>query len=152
MFAATGLRTTVRQSPLLFYSMFTLLALALLIPILIPSLEYNFNRTCTQWYPLTKRSFTSASGTNGNGHYNYSTNQSSSYSTSASPFSYKTAVAYQPKDRDDQIYRNLKDSLASPTGEDNYFITSLDNNDEIFAAVADGVGGWAERNLSLIHI
>lgn len=55
-------------------------------------------------------------------------------------------MAYQPKDRDDQIYRNLKDSLASPTGEDNYFITSLDNNDEIFAAVADGVGGWAERN------
>lgn len=59
-------------------------------------------------------------------------------------FAYKTAVAYQPKDRDDMIYQKLKDSLQSPTGEDNYFIQA-NSMDDLFAGVADGVGGWAEH-------
>lgn len=64
--------------------------------------------------------------------------------SSGHTFAYKTAVAYQPKDRDDQIYQKLKDSLQSPTGEDNYFIQA-NSMDDLFAGVADGVGGWAEH-------
>lgn len=57
---------------------------------------------------------------------------------------YNTSVAFQPKDRDDLIYSKLKDSKNSPTGEDNYFIVSSNSSNEVFAAVADGVGGWAD--------
>lgn len=59
-------------------------------------------------------------------------------------FSYKTAVAYQPKDRDDPIYKRLKSKLNSPTGEDNFFLRMNGAND-LYAGVADGVGGWAEH-------
>ncbi|KAL3234870.1 Uncharacterized protein RNJ44_02658 [Nakaseomyces bracarensis] len=64
--------------------------------------------------------------------------------SSGHTFAYKTAVAFQPKDRDDQIYQKLKDSLQSPTGEDNYFVQA-NAMDDLFAGVADGVGGWAEH-------
>lgn len=38
----------------------------------------------------------------------------------------------------------MKSSLSSPTGEDNFFLTDT-NGFDIFAGVADGVGGWAEH-------
>ncbi|CCF58120.1 hypothetical protein KAFR_0D04720 [Kazachstania africana CBS 2517] len=92
-------------------------------------------------FSLSKRFFTSNTAfnnsyTNGNG-YSNTTN------TTNPQFTYKAVVAYQPKDRNDQIYQKLKDSILSPTGEDNYFITSNSISD-VYAAVADGVGGWAE--------
>lgn len=81
--------------------------------------------------------------------YYSSTNQSNNTQNhnngdSTYQFSYKTTVAYQPKDRDDIIYQKLKDSLLSPTGEDNYFIT-VNTESDVYAGVADGVGGWAEH-------
>lgn len=57
-------------------------------------------------------------------------------------FNYKYAVAYQAKDRSDSIYAGL--SVESPTGEDNYFLSQRSAQD-LFAGVADGVGGWAEH-------
>lgn len=64
--------------------------------------------------------------------------------TGGNSFVYKTAVAYQPKDREDVIYQKLKESLQSLTGEDNYFIQANAAND-VYTGVADGVGGWAEH-------
>lgn len=63
---------------------------------------------------------------------------------SSAKFSYKMAVAYQPKDREEGVYRRLKTAVASPTGEDNYFVAANAAGDA-YAGVADGVGGWAEQ-------
>ncbi|SCU83752.1 LAMI_0C04500g1_1 [Lachancea mirantina] len=57
-------------------------------------------------------------------------------------FSFKAVVACQPKDRSDAIYAKLDKS--SPTGEDNFFMT-MNRGHELYAGVADGVGGWAEH-------
>ncbi|CDF88797.1 related to protein phosphatase 2C homolog 7, mitochondrial [Zygosaccharomyces bailii] len=58
-------------------------------------------------------------------------------------FSYKAVVAYQPKDRDDPLYKTLQ-GKQSPTGEDNFFIR-INSPTDYYAGVADGVGGWAEH-------
>lgn len=63
--------------------------------------------------------------------------------SSSQQFSYKAVVAYQPKDRDDPLYKALQ-GKQSPTGEDNFFIRS-NNAADYYAGVADGVGGWAEH-------
>ncbi|SCU96007.1 LAME_0F14466g1_1 [Lachancea meyersii CBS 8951] len=61
----------------------------------------------------------------------------------SSGFNYHYAVAYQAKDRSDGVYAGLT-QLDSPTGEDNYFV-GVRNSHDIFAGVADGVGGWVEH-------
>ncbi|CCH58119.1 hypothetical protein TBLA_0A03190 [Henningerozyma blattae CBS 6284] len=111
---------------------------------------------------LIKRTFVNGSWTTYNksySNYNSSNNSNSNdggssnsnythhhqlQDTPNNTFSYNTSVAYQPKDREDQIYKKLIASKKSPTGEDNLFINCSSLNDEVFAAVADGVGGWAE--------
>ncbi|KOG99141.1 type 2C protein phosphatase PTC7 [Saccharomyces eubayanus] len=148
MFANVGFRT-LRTSRGSIYGMFVILLLGVLIAnfaghLLIDS-ESNISRiigSCSQVINFSKRTFYSSAkdgyqsnGSNGDG---YSAN------AQTGPFTYKTAVAFQPKDRDDQIYQKLKESIKSPTGEDNYFTTS-NNIHDIFAGVADGVGGWAEH-------
>ncbi|SCU98562.1 LAFA_0G18778g1_1 [Lachancea sp. 'fantastica'] len=61
----------------------------------------------------------------------------------SSGFSYNYAVAFQAKDRVDGVYAGLT-QLDSPTGEDNYFV-GVRNSHDLFAGVADGVGGWVEH-------
>lgn len=58
-------------------------------------------------------------------------------------FNYKAAVAFQAKDRDDPFYKALAGKFSA-TGEDNYFVRSI-NPMNFYAGVADGVGGWAEH-------
>lgn len=107
--------------------------------------SFNLAGINNQLFKVSKRFFISGNGSassaNSNGYYQYSTNPASSPNAG---FSYKSAVAYQPKDRDDPIYKTLKASLESPTGEDNFFIRVNYNND-VYAGVADGVGGWASH-------
>ncbi|CCD23852.1 type 2C protein phosphatase PTC7 NDAI_0C01920 [Naumovozyma dairenensis CBS 421] len=155
MFVSSGLRS-LRGASVFSSSMFTRFAIALLLLsllahwLLIQFPESPFHSTST-WKPLfpqlaRRKSFFSTSSSSYYSHNNYSNSTNANGSeVSSSPLNYKTFVAYQPKDRDDQIYKNLKDSLMSPTGEDNFFIASIDSND-VYAGVADGVGGWAERN------
>lgn len=148
MFANIGLRT-LRTSRGPIYGMFVILLAGVLIAkfaghLLIDS-EAGISRiigSCSQIINFSKRTFYS-SAKNG---YQSNNSHGDTYSSNAhtGPFTYKTAVAFQPKDRDDQIYQKLKDSIKSPTGEDNYFATS-NNIHDIFAGVADGVGGWAEH-------
>lgn len=61
---------------------------------------------------------------------------------------YNVAVAYQPKDREEQnIFRKKKKTSAasqSPTGEDNLFVSKECKDGYIAVGVADGVGGWSE--------
>lgn len=61
----------------------------------------------------------------------------------AEGFNYKAVVSFQAKDREDPFYKELKGKFSA-TGEDNYFIRKVDS-DNIYAGVADGVGGWAEH-------
>lgn len=80
---------------------------------------------------------------------------SSSYSSSSSSSSqnaqslnlkFNTAVAYHPKERDENKLINkfyTYKKIESPTGEDNFVITA-NNSSSLIAGVADGVGGWAE--------
>ena len=122
--------------------------------ITLNSFTVNNLITARTLFKVSKRYFVSdsnpfSSSTSQN--YYSTSNQSSNTqsnannnSCSSNQFSYKTTVAYQPKDRDDVIYQKLKDSLLSPTGEDNYFIT-VNSESDVYAAVADGVGGWAEH-------
>ena len=70
--------------------------------------------------------------------------QDPSGATAHNQFVYKAAVAYQPKDRDDSYYKGLNESLRSPTGEDNFFVQANSFSD-VYAGVADGVGGWASH-------
>ncbi|CCE64351.1 hypothetical protein TPHA_0H01450 [Tetrapisispora phaffii CBS 4417] len=118
-------------------------AVWILIPISSVSLIAHVQYLKGNFYNLSKRCFTST-GTFNDQSGNYSSYNY--YTTSSQPqdtgLSYKLAVAYQPKDRDDPIYKNLKSSLDSPTGEDNYFVRKNANND-VYVGVADGVGGWA---------
>lgn len=100
-----------------------------------------------RYFVSDSNSFSSSTSQNFHSNSNQSSNTQSNTSNNGhtpNQFSYKTAVAYQPKDRDDVIYQKLKDSLLSPTGEDNYFIT-VNSESDVYAAVADGVGGWAEH-------
>lgn len=148
MFANVGFRA-LRTSRGPIYGMFVVLFIGVLIAkfaghILIDS-EANFSHiigSCSQIISFSKRTFYS-SAKNG---YQSNNNHGDAYSSGGQtgPFTYKSAVAFQPKDRDDQMYQKLKDSIRSPTGEDNYFVTSSNVHD-IFAGVADGVGGWAEH-------
>ncbi|SCU91667.1 LADA_0F11320g1_1 [Lachancea dasiensis] len=66
----------------------------------------------------------------------------SQHTGGSSGYSYKYAVAYQAKDRSDGVYAGLS-KLDSPTGEDNYFVGARSEHD-VFAGVADGVGGWVD--------
>ncbi|CCK68887.1 type 2C protein phosphatase PTC7 KNAG_0B04530 [Huiozyma naganishii CBS 8797] len=95
---------------------------------------------------ISRRYFVSDSTHSNYQQYQGSGQQSSNANTGdiSGPFSYKFAVAYQPKDRDDKIYQKLKDSLMSATGEDNFFVTSNSVSD-LWTGVADGVGGWVEH-------
>ncbi|AET41456.1 type 2C protein phosphatase PTC7 Ecym_8170 [Eremothecium cymbalariae DBVPG len=96
-----------------------------------------FILTKTDFYQSTaKRYFTHHSGTSS---YH---SHSSSYGGDFSALSYQVAVAYQPKDRSDSTYGNVQ--VTSPTGEDNYFVAVKSMN-EVYAGVADGVGGWANH-------
>ena len=148
MFANVGFRTLrVSRGPL--YGMFIVLFIGVLIAkfagqMLIDS-ETNFSHiigSCSQIISFSKRTFYSSAKSG----YQSNNSHGDAYSSGSqsAPFTYKTAVAFQPKDRDDLIYQKLKDSIRSPTGEDNYFVTS-NNVHDIFAGVADGVGGWAEH-------
>ncbi|CAL9729687.1 protein phosphatase 2C homolog 7, mitochondrial [Monosporozyma unispora] len=154
MLASAGVRIArIPRGPLFSMFLFTLL-LSILIPLLIPyfpqssSTVNNFLQR--NLFNVSKRHFVSDSQTSSHG-YQSGNSQSGSQSNgqqttsdSSGPFTYKSSVAYQPKDRDDAIYQKLKDSLLSPTGEDNYFITTNSVSD-VYAGVADGVGGWAEH-------
>ncbi|SMN18431.1 similar to Saccharomyces cerevisiae YHR076W PTC7 Type 2C protein phosphatase (PP2C) [Maudiozyma saulgeensis] len=93
---------------------------------------------------FSKRLFFSGSQNNFNNQYGSNGQQYDPSSASTNQFTYKSVVAYQPKDRDDVIYQKLKDSIMSPTGEDNFFIQANSVSD-LYAGVADGVGGWAEH-------
>lgn len=94
-------------------------------------------------YRVAKRYFLSGNGSSGSGNGGGSNNGQGTDILSGQ-FSYKTAVAYQPKDRDDPIYRKLKTSVSSPTGEDNFFV-AVNGPHDVYAGIADGVGGWAEH-------
>lgn len=158
MFASAGVRMArIPRGPLFSMFIFTL-TLSILIPLLIPyfaqssSTVNNFLQR--NIFNVSKRYFVSdtyassqgyhpGNGQSGSQSGSQSNGQQTSNNTSG-PFTYKTTVAYQPKDREDAIYQKLKDSLLSPTGEDNYFVTSNSVSD-VYAGVADGVGGWAEH-------
>lgn len=90
---------------------------------------------------LSYRYFSSSAGSNGSNSWSSS---SSSYPAASDGLNYNVAVAYQAKDRNEPIYAKLKASLESPTGEDNYFVAPRASSD-IYAGVADGVGGWANH-------
>lgn len=53
-------------------------------------------------------------------------------------FSYKAAVAFEPKERESQ----QSEAAKSPTGEDSFFVAQIAPA-LLYAGVADGVGGWA---------
>ncbi|QEU60869.1 Ptc7 [Kluyveromyces lactis] len=91
---------------------------------------------------LSQRSFSSSAGSNNSN--SWSSSSSSSHSASSDAFNYQVAIAYQPKDRNEPIYAKLKESLQSPTGEDSYFVAPRSNS-ELYAGVADGIGGWANH-------
>jgi protein phosphatase PTC7 len=58
---------------------------------------------------------------------------------------YHASVAFKPKNRDDNrlMRKHLKAAqVESPSGEDNYFVTT--HGQQLACGVADGVGGWAE--------
>lgn len=98
-----------------------------------------------QYSIFPKRLFFNGSNSGFNNQYRTNSQGYDASSAEASPqFTYNSAVAYQPKDREDAIYQKLKDSIMSPTGEDNFFIQS-NNSSDLYAGVADGVGGWAEH-------
>lgn len=76
----------------------------------------------------------------------YSASSANSSGASDIPYKYNIAVAYQPKERDENKFVNeffKFKKVNSPTGEDNYFIAQKSTN-EVAVGVADGVGGWAE--------
>lgn len=114
-----------------------ILFLGLMGYILIPMVAIDPDGLSNQFFRASKRCFFSGassryySGDNGNVSGN-------------NAFSYKMAVAYQPKDRDDPIYQRMKTQLRSASGEDNYFM-ALNAPGDAYAGVADGVGGWAEH-------
>ncbi|CEP62369.1 type 2C protein phosphatase PTC7 LALA0_S05e04104g [Lachancea lanzarotensis] len=98
--------------------------------------------TVHEWhsFSLGARSFFSGLGGGGASSSQHSSDGGSS---SSSGFSYNYAIAFQAKDRVDGVYAGLS-QLDSPTGEDNYFV-SVRNSHDVFAGVADGVGGWVEH-------
>lgn len=61
---------------------------------------------------------------------------------------YKVAVAFQPKNREEQnVFRKkLQKSPAEllSTGEDNLFVSEQASDGSLALGVADGVGGWSE--------
>lgn len=126
----------------LWQSMFLFVVVSALVVViagyvLIQGCNIESGTLYAHFYRGSKRYFYSGKGDG------YAGSDGSSGSSSGQ-FSYKTAVAYQPKDRDDPIYRRMKTQLKSETGEDNYFVT-LNSPGDVYAGVADGVGGWAEH-------
>lgn len=60
---------------------------------------------------------------------------------------YQVAVAFQPKNRTEtNKFKKSKPSpaLASPSGEDNLFVSKQVHDGYLAVGVADGVGGWSE--------
>ena len=96
-----------------------------------------------QYSHFAKRFFSGGQSNFGSG-YSAGGQQYDASSAASPNFSYKSVVAYQPKDRDDAIYQKLKDSILYTNCEDNFFIQS-NNPSDLYAGVADGVGGWAEH-------
>ncbi|CDO93858.1 unnamed protein product [Kluyveromyces dobzhanskii CBS 2104] len=115
-----------------------------MVPVLIAiSLSLLLTRLDIDYKTLSQRCFSSSAGPNNSNSWSSSSSSSSSSSASEA-FNYQVAIAYQPKDRNEPIYAKLKESLSSPTGEDNYFISHRRNSD-LYAGVADGIGGWANH-------
>lgn len=144
MFVSVGVRSTrgAHGASSMWHSMFLFFVVPALVVgiagyVLIRGWNFDSEALSAQIYRGTRRCFYSGKGDG------YAGGDGASGAGPAQ-FSYKTAVAYQPKDRDDPIYRRLKTQLQSPTGEDNYFI-SLNGPGDVYAGVADGVGGWAEH-------
>lgn len=133
MFVSAGTRPALRLSKRMFLSSL----LVLLIAMLCFVAPFVLTQYLSDLYKYGKwnhaRSFFSSSS---------SGSSSSGSSSSSTLFNYKAAVAYQAKDRNDPVYANIK--VDSPTGEDNYFI-GVNRIDDVYAGVADGVGGWAEH-------
>lgn len=151
MFVAQSLRTvrvsTVRLGSMFLFGFIFILLVFIVQHLLIPKQftdQASYGIFKSQLFSFSKRYFFSGGSTNYNGQQSNGYQGATALDSSGAQFSYKTAVAYQPKDRDDKIYQNLKDSLKSLTGEDNYFITANSASD-LYAGVADGVGGWAEH-------
>lgn len=143
MFVSLGIRSVRSTRAASWHSMFSFVLFSVLVVmlarfVLIPTFN-DADAISNEFYKVAKRHFFS-----GKGSWNSYTNGGNAADTPSTQFSYKTAVAFQPKDRDDPIYKKLKTNLESPTGEDNYFI-SLNAPGDVYAGVADGVGGWAEH-------
>lgn len=154
MFASPGLRT-LRFSHRSIYRMclfvfFTVLSGILIDRLLIQKGYISADASHTskiitgQYSHFAKRFFFSGGQSNFSNSYSTNGHHYDASSATSQHFTYKSVVAYQPKDRDDAIYQRLKDSMSSPTGEDNFFIQSNGPSD-LYAGVADGVGGWAEH-------
>lgn len=144
MFVSVGVRSArgPHVATNLWHSMFLFVVVSALVVViagyvLIQGYEFNSEALSAQLYRGSRRCFYSGKGDG-------STGGDGSNGASSTQFSYKTAVAYQPKDRDDPIYKRMKTQLQSATGEDNYFVT-LNTPGDVYAGVADGVGGWAEH-------
>ncbi|QLQ80925.1 hypothetical protein HG537_0E02800 [Torulaspora globosa] len=134
MFVSVGLRGSVGRgaSTAFWNSMFAF------VVVVVAMMGYVLIQTGTRGvsnhlFKVSKRCFFSGSGGR---HYS-----GDGASVSPTSFSYKMAVAYQPKDRDESV---LKAAVASATGEDSYFVAAGAAGDA-YAGVADGVGGWAEH-------
>lgn len=143
MFVSLGIRSVRSSRAASWHSMFLFVLLSVLVVVLarfvlIPTFN-DADGISNEFYKVAKRYFFT-----GKGGWNGYSNGSNTSDAASSQFSYKTAVAFQPKDRDDPIYKKLKTNLESPTGEDNYFIR-LNSPGDVYAGVADGVGGWAEH-------
>lgn len=140
MFVSAGLRAGSSRgaSAALWHSMFLFIVVPMMLVIVAKYIliQVDSESVASQLFRVSKRCFS------GNGGRYYGGEGTSGGETSG--FSYKMAVAYQPKDRDDPIYRRMKTKLQSVTGEDNFFVAANSPGD-VYAGVADGVGGWAEH-------
>ncbi|KAG0669045.1 Protein phosphatase 2C 7 [Maudiozyma exigua] len=154
MFVSPGLRS-IRLSNRSLYCMFIFTIFTVLSAFVIEHLLIQTNYLSidvshgskilnSNYTHFARRLFFSGAQNNFSGQYSSNGQHYDPSSVNANQFSYKSVVAYQPKDRDDAIYQKLKDSMTSPTGEDNFFIQSNSLSD-LYAGVADGVGGWAEH-------
>ncbi|QLL33367.1 hypothetical protein HG536_0E02780 [Torulaspora globosa] len=144
MFVSAGLRGGAGRgaSAAIWHSMFLFVVVPVVLMavvgyVLIPTGAIDAGGVSNQFFRVSKRCFFSG---NGGRYYN----GDAASGGSPTNFSYKMAVAYQPKDREDGVYRRLKTAVESPTGEDNYFM-AVNAPGDAYAGVADGVGGWAEH-------
>ncbi|KAH3688824.1 hypothetical protein WICPIJ_000184 [Wickerhamomyces pijperi] len=109
------------------------------------SLKASANLRFNSYVSNYSRRFTTSSS-----HSSSSSNSASSAAFghssdgSSAVFKYNVAVAFQPKDRDEnKLLKSKSKEEPSPTGEDNYF-TFAKSDSELACGVADGVGGWNE--------